>query len=146
MRYVAYFAIPTLAGWLAGSLTCIATMSLIIRDWLSYRDLLNVIGIAGMVVVAPSFFLCILPYCGISLRLRRDSKIETRCNFYPLPLFLLLLFFGGLITFFRTALMFVGEPNLIISLPPENPILWFLPFVPYAAVVALLSQRFFKMF
>ncbi len=143
MRYLAYFTIPTLAGWVVGSLTCILTTSLLLSDWPNSRDILNEFGLAGLLIIAPTFFLCILPYCGISLHSLRTSKIRSRCKFYALPLFLCLVVFGAFITFFPALMLFGHNPSLRSPLPPDNPILWFIPFVPYAAVVAFFARALF---
>ena len=143
MRRLAYFRVPTLAGWLVGSLTCAGSMTLLGRNVLSLGDIYEVGRLAGLFIIAPTFALCILPYCGVALHTLRTSKVKSRCRFYALPLFLCLLVFGSIMTFVPAGLMFGYKPSLTSSLPTENPILWFLPFIPYAAVVAFLSRTFF---
>jgi len=138
MRFFAYFAGPTIAGWVAGSFTCAASMSVRGGGLLSFRDICNLALVAGLFIVAPTFFLFILPYCGLALHALRTSKIRRASRFYVWPLFLGLLAFGIIITFALAH----APPNLF--LPPENPMLSFLPFIPYAAVVAFLSRRLFR--
>lgn len=143
MRRFAYFTVPTLAGWLVGSLTCAGSMTLLGRNVLSLGDIYEVGRLAGLFIIAPTFALCILPYCGVALHTLRTSKSKSHCRFYAWPLFLCLVVLGSIMTFVPAGLMFGYKPSLRSSLPPENPVLWLLPFIPYAAVVAFLSRLFF---
>jgi hypothetical protein len=145
MRYLAYFTVPTLAGWLAGSLMCVLSMSILAGALLNFRDIYNIALTAGLFIIAPTFLLCILPYCGVALHALRNSNVKGHCRFHAWPLFLCLLLLGSIMTFAPAALMLRHEPlSFRSSMPPENPILWFLPFIPYAAVVTFLSRGIFR--
>jgi len=87
MRRVAYFTLPTLVGWVVGSFTCATCMTVMDRSVLDLRGIYEIGRLAGVLIIAPTFLLCILPYCGVALHSLRTSKIPTHCRFYALPCF-----------------------------------------------------------
>ena len=140
MRPLAYFTLPTVVGWLAGSATCVAAMSLLNQTVLRPSDMLLAATVAGLFIVAPTYIFFSLPYSFLSRRYFREHK---RCLPWW-PLCVLLLLFGAAATFVPLFHMYGEHITLRSETPVENPALFLVPFVPYSLVVAWLISRLTK--
>ena len=140
MRRLAYFVMPVMAGWIAGSVTCLSTLSIAARTMPTLKDLTLTATIAGLFIIAPTYLLFVLPY---SFLCRRHYR-EHNKNFPWWPLCALLIVFGGTTTF---VLLFHGYGERVSfdsNNPAENPAFFFIPFVPYSLLVAWLMSRLTK--
>jgi len=55
MRYLAYFTVPTLAGWVVGSLSCMTAMAVFGHETISFSGFREIALLAGMLIIAPTF-------------------------------------------------------------------------------------------
>jgi len=146
-RLIGYYILPTLIGWVVGSLTCVSLMCILDKELPTFRDILNIWLTAGIFITAPTFLFCVLPYLAFQLHWLRTAKIKEQCRFFIFPLVLLLVLIGGVITFVPPSMLIGrGGENLSLtsSLPPRNPLLWLIPFIPYSLVLGFVARAFFR--
>jgi hypothetical protein len=114
MRLLAYFLVPTLIGWLAGSAMCLVTMAVFDHTMPAPRDVTLMLTIAGLFIVAPTYLLFVMPYSFLCRRYFREHK--DRLPWWPLSV--LLFAVGGTLTFFPCP---AGLGCTLLLLLPTNP-------------------------
>lgn len=125
MRTLRFLTLPTLLGWLAACLTCCGLLLLMPhsmrvgneRSVGSVEDIgigfIANLMVGGFFIVLPTYVLVILPLSIWTLRTRVMS-----------------------VMFYVGALLLAGLIATLHFRGMGNPVLFYLPFVPYAAVVA----------
>jgi hypothetical protein len=140
MRQVAYFVMPVMAGWIVGSVACLSTMAMVARTIPTLNDLTLTATIAGLLIIAPTYVLFVLPYSFLCRRYFR----EHNKGFPWWPLCILLIVFGAATTFVPLFHSFGERVSFASSNPAENPGFFFIPFIPYSLLVAWLMSRLTK--
>jgi hypothetical protein len=137
MHIFRFLTVPTLVGWLAAFATC-CLFQLVTWDLPHHRSALLILKdyeislvVGGMWIVSPIYILAILPLSLVDLtETQKGHPVDKRWYIFGL------LGAGVLCTG-----VFAINGLLNTGLFSGNPIPFFLPFVPFAFVVAAIAKR-----